>query len=869
MRRPARVPARPTTPAAGVTSTARSSRSAAGRGSALPGVAPIVAAVLMQCLGLPAHAQGVLAVAAVQAPVEIIGTSPLPGLGLPKDLVPANVQTASGADIERSHALDLASFLNRALGSVHINELQNNGFQPEINYRGFTASPLLGTPQGLSVYVDGVRMNQPFGDVVSWDLMPRGAIASVALMPGSNPLFGLNTLGGALAVHTKDGRRHPGTAVQAIAGDHGRSGLSVEHGGRSADDSHWYLAANRLHDEGWRAASPSDLSQLFGKAGHHFGDTDLWLSIALAENDLSGHGLQEQGAMRRDRFSIYTRPDATVNRSVLLNLAATRQVGDAVELSGNVYYRRIRTRSFNGDANDGALDQSVYQPNAAERAALAAAGYSGYPASGATAANTPFPRWRCIANALLNEEPNEKCNALLNHTQTHQTQAGFAGQLSARGRWAGVDHRLVAGAALDLSRVAFAQSAQFGFINPDRTVTPVEGPGALADGTQNSENAFDSRVDLRSRTRTASLYASDTIAFGERTHLTLSGRYNRHAITNIDRLQPGGGSGSLDGDYRYSRFNPAIGLRFAHSPTLTVYASANQGSRAPTAVELGCADPATPCRLPNAFAGDPPLQQVVTTTAEAGMRGTAAQRLTWNVGVFRSDNRNDLLFVSDNANGFGYFKNFGRTRRQGLEFGLSGQPLRSLSVGVQLTLLDATFRTAERVGGAGNSSNDNAAAGLPGVEGRIEIRPGDRIPLMPDRILKLDLSWLPTPTWTLGADVTAISASTARGNENGQQQPDGRYYTGDGRSPGYAVLNLGVEYRPSPRWKVFVQLNNALDQRYSTGAQLGANAFDAAGNYSARALPRNAQGDYPVARSAFYAPGAPRSGWLGVRRSFD
>ena len=85
-------------------------------------------------------------------------------------------------------------------------------------------------------------------------------------------------------------------------------------------------------------------------------------------------------------------------------------------------------------------------------------------------------------------------------------------------------------------------------------------------------------------------------------------------------------------------------------------------------------------------------------------------------------------------------------------------------------------------------------------------------------------------------------------------------------SPPY---NLGVEYRPSPRWKVFVQLNNALDQRYSTGAQLGANAFDAAGNYSARALPRNAQGDYPVARSAFYAPGAPRSGWLGVRRSFD
>lgn len=82
---------------------------------------------------------------------------------------------------------------------------QGNPFQPDLNFRGFTASPLLGTPQGLSVYMDGVRLNQPFGDVVSWDLIPRSVIGSIALMPGSNALFGLNTLGGALAIQTKDG----------------------------------------------------------------------------------------------------------------------------------------------------------------------------------------------------------------------------------------------------------------------------------------------------------------------------------------------------------------------------------------------------------------------------------------------------------------------------------------------------------------------------------------------------------------------------------------------------------------------------------------------------------------------------------------
>jgi outer membrane cobalamin receptor len=101
---------------------------------------------------------------------------------------------------------------------VHVNEVQGNPFQMDVNYRGYTASPLLGTPQGLSVYFDGVRINQPFGDVVSWDLIPKAAIASMNLMPGSNPLFGLNTLGGALAIQTKEGRSHPGSSVQVTGG---------------------------------------------------------------------------------------------------------------------------------------------------------------------------------------------------------------------------------------------------------------------------------------------------------------------------------------------------------------------------------------------------------------------------------------------------------------------------------------------------------------------------------------------------------------------------------------------------------------------------------------------------------------------------
>src|SRR6185436_2023201 len=122
-----------------------------------------------------------------------------------------------------------SDFLNRRFGGVHVNEMQGNPYQMDVNYRGYTASPLLGTPQGLSIYLDGVRLNQPFGDVVSWDLIPKSAIASVTLMPGSNPLFGLNTLGGALSIQTKDGRNHAGTVLEAYAGRYGRRAAEFEH----------------------------------------------------------------------------------------------------------------------------------------------------------------------------------------------------------------------------------------------------------------------------------------------------------------------------------------------------------------------------------------------------------------------------------------------------------------------------------------------------------------------------------------------------------------------------------------------------------------------------------------------------------------
>ena len=460
-----------------------------------------------------------------QAPastVTVIASTPLPGTGLALAEIAAPVQTAAQLDIENSGALDLADFLNRRLNGVFVNEVQGNPMQPDVNYRGYTASPLLGTPQGLSIYMDGVRLNQPFGDVVSWDLIPRIAIAEMALMPGSNPLFGLNTLGGALSIQTKDGRGKPGTALQLSGGSFGRKVADFEHGGASSNGLNWYLAGNLFFEDGWRDNSPSNVRQLFAKLGWQRAKTTLGLTVAYANNSLHGNGVQEQRFLARDYASVYTKPDITANSSPFLNFTARHSPTNNLTFFGNAYYRYIRTNTLNGDVNEGSLDQSVYQPNAAEIRALTAAGYTGFPASGANAANTPFPFWRCIANVLLRDTPAQRCNGLLNRTRGEQHNAGVSGQMSWFGSSRAYRNQFTIGAAYDRSGVNFAQSSQLGYLNPDRGIT---GVNAFGDG-----EPFDRRVDLHGLIHTGSLYATDTLSISSAWNFTVSGRYNRNLL---------------------------------------------------------------------------------------------------------------------------------------------------------------------------------------------------------------------------------------------------------------------------------------------------------------------------------------------------
>lgn len=799
--------------------------------------------------------------------IDVVATTPLPGLTLTREQLPAPVQTATAEEIDASGALNLSDFLNRRGTAVHINEIQGNPFQVDLNYRGYTASPLLGTPQGISVFMDGVRMNQPFGEVVSWDLIPRIALASSTVMPGSNPMFGLNTLGGSLVLQTKDGLTHKGTNVQALYGRFVRRALEVEHGGARANGAlNWYLAANLFGEDGWRTNSPSDVRQLFGKLGYQRGKTLMNVSLAHANTELYGNGIQEQALLARDYRSIYTQPDITDNRATWFNASVRHPASERLTYTGNVYYRHIKTNTLNGDVNEESLGESLYQPSAAERAALIAAGFPNVPASGANAENTPFPFYRCLANILLADEPGEKCNGLLNRTNSLQHSTGFNGQASWIGTRGRARHQVTVGTAFDWSGLSFGQSSELGFLNPDRSVA---GTGTFADGESAGEvegEPFDLRVDLDGIQRTWSLYATDTITLNDRLHVTVSGRYNHTRLENRDQIVPGGQPGSLDGTHTFARFNPSAGLTYSPRRSLNVYAGYSEGSRAATSIELGCADPEHPCRLPNSMAGDPPLDQVVTRTFEAGVRGGLHTRTQWNAGVYQAENWNDILFVASESTGFGYFRNFGRTRRVGLELGARHQ-VGQLTIGAGYNWLAATFRSEETVNGAGNSSNEEAEEGFPGLEGTIEIEPGDQIPLMPHHTVKVFADWTPRPALTINLNVIGISSSLARGNENGEHEPDGVYYMGPGQSPGYAVTNVSGRYRVTSRVQVFLQVNNLFDRQYYSGAQLGANAFNPAGNFVARQFPA-VGGEFPVRQSTFFAPGAPRTAIVGTRVSF-
>ena len=282
---------------------------------------------------------------------------PLPGLGLTKEEIPGNVQSISAKEIKEAHALSLTDLMNRKLQSVTVNDYQGNPFQMDVQYRGFTAGPQIGTPQGLSVFFDGIRVNEPFGDVVNWDMIPMNALAGVDVFPGSNPIFGLNTLGGAFTLKTKDGFNNAGFDADILAGSFGRKQLQVE-GGWNNGTIGLFAAGNFFLEDGWRKNSPSKVNQLFTKASFRGDKLDLNLSTLLVKTDLVGNGLIPTQMYQQDREAVFTSPDTTKNQLAQFQLSGSYFLSDSFTVTGQVYRRNSKRNSLGADAYTGGFAAS-------------------------------------------------------------------------------------------------------------------------------------------------------------------------------------------------------------------------------------------------------------------------------------------------------------------------------------------------------------------------------------------------------------------------------------------------------------------------------------------------------------------------------
>lgn len=603
------------------------------------------------------------AAAAASAPMQsvivrgtrLIDIGPLPGLAITRDQVPANLQSGTKEEIKRSRALNLGDYMNGRLQGVSVNDYAGNPFQLDVNYRGFTASPQIGTPQGLSVFFDGVRVNEPFGDVVNWDLLPNNAIERFDLFPGSNPLFGLNTLGGAISVRSKSGFTAPGVETSVLGGSFGRRQLQLAGGlNGAADGNTWagFGALTLFREDGWRDNSPSRLGQLFARGDLSLPTGTLTATLLGASNDLIGNGLIPLESYERRPESVYTSPDQTKNKLHQFTLSGAFDLSPTLNVTAKLYRRKSDRKSLNGDIwedfqelsrTDVVSDWRRVNPT---RPICRFADQGGGTVDGNAPLNGPVGSG-CdfVGYAPSPDSGRQRNGGALSNTGAQQPGVADGGtpiglmtatELEQVTDGAGVQfnwnlerHKFMLGASLDRSKADYLMSQRLGLIDASHQVylAPDEiAPQFVAAFTDIVGNSFDGKQ------KTASLYFSELWSPLSNLHLTLTGRANHSTVkSNVGtRSRAFSEVGEVQGSlppyivcpssdpstcpaapvavvsatsvqqtptvesFTYKSFNPSVGFNWLPIAGLNTYGNLSRGARVPSVVELGCALDLTP-----------------------------------------------------------------------------------------------------------------------------------------------------------------------------------------------------------------------------------------------------------------------------------
>jgi len=685
-----------------------------------------------------------------------------------------------------------------------------NSFQPDIQFRGFVASPIPGTPQGLAVYQNGVRVNEAFGDTVNWDLIPTTAIRSATVVT-NNPAFGLNALGGAVNVLMKDGFNYKGAEINTMGGSFGRIQSSAQYG-KQIDNFAVYAALEGVHDNGFRNFSASDIRRFYGDVGYKTDASEFHLNMGVADNKFGATAAVPVELLQQYWGATYTTPQTSNNRVGYANLTGKVEATPTWTITGNAYARVFDHKTVDGNPTE-------TQPCAAN-AGLLCFNDDFTPANGLNGVQlvNPFP-----VGAVLGE---------IDRTTTRSVTTGAALQATNTDQLFGHNNQFMIGASFDSGVTRFGASAELGTIGSNYVVT---GSGIFLG---RSGDPFSiGPVALRATNRYTGIYALDTFDVTDRFSVTAGGRYNDARIVLEDQIGT-----ELNGNHTFARFNPIIGGTYKITPGLTAYAGYSEANRAPTPLELGCADPARPCIIGAFLISDPTLKQVVSHTVEAGLRGTTELNvgtLGWKLGAFRAKNTDDILAIPSNElQGFGFFQNVGATRRQGIEAQVT-LTTKALQLYASYALVDARFLDALQLG----SHSPFADA-----DGNIQVVPGNRIPAIPRNRIKAGFDYSITDALKIGGDALFVGSQYFVGDESNQAS----------RLPGYAVFNLRTSYQIDKTVQIYARVDNIFDNRYATFGTF----------FDTTAVPNFANGGAPFTDPRTVSPARPRSFYAGLKATF-
>ncbi len=705
--------------------------------------------------------------------------TPFKGSEIPLYKVPGAVSQVTSAEIQRSGSPAIENALQQNVPGVIISDVNGNPFSTDVQYRGYTSSPIEGTPQGLAVYQNGVRINEVFGDTVNWDLIPSSAINSITVVSG-NPLYGLNALGGALNIGMKDGFGFQGVESDTRAGSWGRFQETIQ-AGKQVDNFAAYITLDGIWDDGWRQFSPSEVRRAYMDLGVKDKDTELHINFTGAENALGVVGPTPVQLLPQNYGAVFTSPQTTANELAMLSINGSTKLSDTLSLSSAVYFR-----SFNQQHVDGNVS-SVAPCNILN-------GGTGYdPASPLclqTAAGTVVPVTNQFGKQILTGiyGPNDTIGEIdRSYNDTNSYGASLQG--TDKDKLFGLNNIFIAGASIDHGDVKTGTSAELGTLNTQNWV--VAGNGLYLSGPVDI-----APVNLTDTTNYYGLFFTDTLDLTKELSVTAGGRYN---YENISLLDP---TGLLTGDHVYTRFNPMAGATYKFNSNLSAYGGYAEANRAPTPAELGCASPSQPCVLATFLVTDPNLKQVVSKTWQAGLRGNFSPfgqgKLNWSAGVYRAENYNDILNVtSPIIPTRGNFQNDGNTLRQGVEASMN-YTLGKLTFNANYAYVDATFLSNLTIPSPNNPYAD--------ANGNIFVHPGDHIPVIPAHRFKASFDYGVTDEWKVGADVVLASPQYFFGDESNQNP----------QLPGYGVVNLRTSYELEKGVTLYGLITNLFDHKYAT-----------------------------------------------------